>query len=388
MKRIFLGCILSISLSAVGPFAGGNTHGPEDGVELPAPIFRAIAVDLGDRDSTAYDLNDDGWIAGSATIGGAQGLSVATLWRPDGDRWVAQTVARRAGVEGRAAAVNNRGEVAVLEDGIFRWSEEEGFFEFEGPVWHRDSFQRMNDDGWVLTSQEVLDRDGNRRRYIYSIAPLGGGFTDFAQNGEIVVGGGTFFGVCEFARYQTLAFYDDQAVWIGDPCEFTHARFTAVNDVGEAVARGAHYSQDDDSWTILSPEVAMHGINNRSEMIGDQGQVWLDFQSYHISNLLVNPEEFSDIELVAINENSQIAANGVDASGRRRALLIDSLFHPADTDRDWSISLREVTAYGAIWRTADVRLSFLTRAGHLWRSGGPYRYDPDRGEKPAAWVRN
>jgi hypothetical protein len=379
MKGFFSGCILSAFIAVSGAFADQAA---------PTPFYRAVAIDREDRDSTAYDLNDAGWVAGSVTVPQLDNLSVSMLWRPEAGAWRALSLGRGTGVSGRAAAVNNRGEVAVLEDGVFRWSKTEGYFEFEGPAWFSDTFQRMNDDGWILTSQEILDREGNLHRYIYSIAPLGGGFTDFAKNAEIFVGGGTFFGVCEFARYQTLAFFNHDAVWPGDPCIFTVSWFTAVNDHGEAVGPGVHYSRDRDEWLMLSPTVAMHDINNRGEMIGEKGYIWLDFQSYRISDLLVNPTEFSDIDLVAINENSQIAANGTDASGRRRALLIDLLYHPADTNRDWTISLSEITAFGASWRSADASLNNLTRAGFLWRRGGGYRYDPEQGPKPGAWVQN
>jgi peptidoglycan/xylan/chitin deacetylase (PgdA/CDA1 family) len=62
-------------------------------------------------------------------------------------------------------------------------------------------------------------------------------------------------------------------------------------------------------------------------------------------------------------------------------------YHPADTNRDWVISISELTAYGAAWRQGNnVQISYLTRAGSLWRAGGAYRFDPSAGQKPVSWV--
>jgi peptidoglycan/xylan/chitin deacetylase (PgdA/CDA1 family) len=68
-------------------------------------------------------------------------------------------------------------------------------------------------------------------------------------------------------------------------------------------------------------------------------------------------------------------------------------FHPADTARNWMISINEVTAYGAAWRRGDswaegpspITINYVTRAGFLWRSGGHYRHNPNGGPKPGAW---
>lgn len=68
--------------------------------------------------------------------------------------------------------------------------------------------------------------------------------------------------------------------------------------------------------------------------------------------------------------------------------------HPADTSGDWRITIAEVTAYGAAWRQGSswsngpvpVPISYVTRAGFLWRSGQNYRYDAQAGEGAGAWV--
>jgi hypothetical protein len=65
-------------------------------------------------------------------------------------------------------------------------------------------------------------------------------------------------------------------------------------------------------------------------------------------------------------------------------------FHPADHDRNWIITIDELTGYGAAWRAGmtlrenfgPVSISHLTRAGYLWRNGGRYR----QGEGEQTWV--
>lgn len=69
--------------------------------------------------------------------------------------------------------------------------------------------------------------------------------------------------------------------------------------------------------------------------------------------------------------------------------------HPADTTApEKSISANELTAYAAAWKQgetwgdppASIPLSYVTRAGFLWRSGEAYRFDPTQGAPPECWV--
>ena len=68
--------------------------------------------------------------------------------------------------------------------------------------------------------------------------------------------------------------------------------------------------------------------------------------------------------------------------------------HPADTNEDFSLSIAELTAYGAAWKSGQnwsvgpnpIPIGFLTRAGALWKGGEHYEYDPSLGAKPLSWV--
>jgi hypothetical protein len=60
--------------------------------------------------------------------------------------------------------------------------------------------------------------------------------------------------------------------------------------------------------------------------------------------------------------------------------------HPADTDRNFAINVAELTAYAAAWkRGEDVPLSYLTRAGFIWKHGEAYKFDGSH-EPPFCWV--
>lgn len=74
--------------------------------------------------------------------------------------------------------------------------------------------------------------------------------------------------------------------------------------------------------------------------------------------------------------------------------LVEALPHPADrTPEDSSLSISEVTAYGAAWRRGDpwlagpspILIDYVTRAAMLWRQGECYEFD---GTVPAplCWV--
>ncbi len=70
------------------------------------------------------------------------------------------------------------------------------------------------------------------------------------------------------------------------------------------------------------------------------------------------------------------------------------LHHPADAPTpDNAISGNEVTAYAAAWKlgkdwagTGIIPLSYVTRAGFLWRSGERYLFDAGRGTPPECWM--
>jgi hypothetical protein len=70
------------------------------------------------------------------------------------------------------------------------------------------------------------------------------------------------------------------------------------------------------------------------------------------------------------------------------------MLHPADASlADWKLTLNEVTAYAAAWKSgqawtrppAEIPLSYVTRAGFLWRSGEAYRLDHNA-FAPNCWV--
>jgi C1A family cysteine protease len=57
--------------------------------------------------------------------------------------------------------------------------------------------------------------------------------------------------------------------------------------------------------------------------------------------------------------------------------------HPADTNGDMRLTIDEVTAYGAAWKTGaawpkpptPIPIEYVTNAGYIWKSGEVYRYD-------------
>ena len=71
-----------------------------------------------------------------------------------------------------------------------------------------------------------------------------------------------------------------------------------------------------------------------------------------------------------------------------------SSYHPADTDEDFSLSGGEVATYGAAWKKGTewmlppnpIPISYVTRAGALWKGGETYKIDLTAGEPPLCWV--
>jgi len=67
--------------------------------------------------------------------------------------------------------------------------------------------------------------------------------------------------------------------------------------------------------------------------------------------------------------------------------------HPADTDSNASITLDEMTAYGAAWKKganwptppAQIPLDYMTNAGMIWKKGEVYHFDAAQ-QAPNCWV--
>ncbi|OQX06642.1 MAG: hypothetical protein BWK80_50465 [Desulfobacteraceae bacterium IS3] len=70
-------------------------------------------------------------------------------------------------------------------------------------------------------------------------------------------------------------------------------------------------------------------------------------------------------------------------------------YHPADKDKNFSLSASEVAAYGSAWKketTWDIPpnpipIAYVTRAGMLWQSGEAYKLDTSIGEPPLCWQK-
>jgi hypothetical protein len=89
------------------------------------------------------------------------------------------------------------------------------------------------------------------------------------------------------------------------------------------------------------------------------------------------------------------SADGVNTAITGASRISSAVLHPADNNpANNAITLSELTAYGAAWRTGKawpinpnpIPVSYVTRAGWLWKGGETYRYDPSAGPAPLWWV--
>ena len=72
--------------------------------------------------------------------------------------------------------------------------------------------------------------------------------------------------------------------------------------------------------------------------------------------------------------------------GGDRLIGPGATYHPADTNSDFRITVNELTAYAALWKSGgDIPLSYVTRAGFIWRNGETYRFDASF-EPPRCWI--
>jgi uncharacterized delta-60 repeat protein len=88
------------------------------------------------------------------------------------------------------------------------------------------------------------------------------------------------------------------------------------------------------------------------------------------------------------------SADGVNTPIVGDGRIVQPWPHPADVrSPEWSLSIGEVTVYGAAWRRGDtwplppnpIPIDYVTRAAMLWRGGECYRFD-DRTNAPFWWV--
>jgi hypothetical protein len=72
--------------------------------------------------------------------------------------------------------------------------------------------------------------------------------------------------------------------------------------------------------------------------------------------------------------------------GGDRVIRQSPSVHPADTDKNFGIVLNEVTAYASTWKSGgDVPISYVTRAGFIWKHGEGYKFDGSQ-QPPLCWV--
>ncbi|HYE33104.1 MAG TPA: Ig-like domain-containing protein [Methylomirabilota bacterium] len=92
--------------------------------------------------------------------------------------------------------------------------------------------------------------------------------------------------------------------------------------------------------------------------------------------------------------NSFTFEGRASANGQDVAIIGDQTIapveirHPADSNpADYRITLNELTAYAGNWtQGTNSPLSYVTRAGLLWKGGEAYRFDPNIPSAPMWWV--
>ncbi|MEO8429154.1 MAG: Ig-like domain-containing protein, partial [Verrucomicrobiota bacterium] len=89
------------------------------------------------------------------------------------------------------------------------------------------------------------------------------------------------------------------------------------------------------------------------------------------------------------------SADGVNNAIGGDKTIPSALRHPADNKpADNAITIVELTAYASAWRSGTtwpilpnpIPISYVTRAGALWKGGEQYVFDPSAGPAPAWWV--
>jgi len=82
-----------------------------------------------------------------------------------------------------------------------------------------------------------------------------------------------------------------------------------------------------------------------------------------------------------------------EVTGGDSRIELGALLHPADTSLNFELSVSEVTAYAAAWRSGQswpvppnaIPIEYPTNAGYLWRNGEVYHHDATR-IAPSCWV--
>jgi uncharacterized repeat protein (TIGR02543 family) len=92
--------------------------------------------------------------------------------------------------------------------------------------------------------------------------------------------------------------------------------------------------------------------------------------------------------------SGQASFDGVnEVIGGDSMIELGALLHPADTSLNFELSISEVTAYAAAWRSGQtwpvppnpIPIEYTSNAGYLWRNGEEYHYDATR-IPPSCWV--
>ncbi|MCX7047800.1 MAG: hypothetical protein NTX50_20235 [Candidatus Sumerlaeota bacterium] len=106
---------------------------------------------------------------------------------------------------------------------------------------------------------------------------------------------------------------------------------------------------------------------------------------------------FARWRLDAVDQTAGQKTLNFTMTGNRTAEAVytpaEDNYYPGDSNSDWSISISEITAYGAAWKRGDtwpvppnpIPIGYVTRGGMIWKSSEVYHYDSGQ-SPPACWI--
>ena len=103
-----------------------------------------------------------------------------------------------------------------------------------------------------------------------------------------------------------------------------------------------------------------------------------------------SPYAGQTVGIVARPSNGNQWWDGLHSDGIVVTALV---YHPADKNKDWRITIDEATWYGSLWKSGaicenppnPIPISYVTNTGYIWKSGETYVYDSTK-SAPNCWV--
>ncbi len=206
-------------------------------------------------------------------------------------------------------------------------------------------------------------------------------------HGSVTPGGGTYASGTVVSLVATPENGYRVKSWSGTDNDATTAHVNAVTMTANKAVTVEFEALPTGQWQFMARVVGGRGTVSPTDGTYASGTV---------VTVTAVPDAGYEVKAWSGTDNDALRTNANSATmNANRVVTVEfepaTYLFPADADRSWSLSIDEVTAYAAAWRSgarwtaepASISIDYVTRAAYLWRAGEAYHHAAT--EPPPLW---